>query len=173
MSLESHYPLSNLISEAREETPEGQTYAVKRATMAPEVERGDIEEGYPFAKLKLINATPEEYILENDRLGSGLAAANIAMLAEEISLVEVERTSTRERSNRPSGAVWSVQAVGFGGQLLLPNENIPVVGAYVPGEEATGFVHVLDTEQASFTLGLLFKKGYGWLTGAVWTAEWD
>ncbi len=127
--------------------------------MPPEVECGDSLDGAPLARLKLINAAPEKYLLEDYRLGSGLAAASLAMQAEEVALVEVERVSTKERSNRSVGARWSVRAVEFGGQLLLPNESIPVVGAYVPGEEATGFVHVLDAERASFAFKLLFRKG--------------
>lgn len=136
-----HYPLDELVDRTRERAPAGQTLAVKRASW---FHPKDGSEGL-LMRLRLINGTPEDYTgTGSSNLQSGLSARTVDMAVDGEEEVAVTRLT-------PKGFIIrqrEVTAVQFEGRLQIPRlAEIAVIGATVPFEIGTGFVHVLDPSQ--------------------------
>lgn len=131
-----YYPLDEFMFRDQNEHPEGRTLAVKRSTFPGR----DGMEGDGIARLVVVDAEPDAYVLDMHRLASGLTAATASLFVEESRLRKVERRN---------GHRYRVEALRFAGQISVPGaQGIDAVGACVPGELATGFIHLLDSDRA-------------------------
>jgi len=137
-----HYALNELIYEAEERAPSGRTLAVKRSAW---VLPG--EDGAAFMRLRLVSAEPDEYIISGGKqLKGGLAARTLKMAIES---QEETTTSGYVVTNEGEIITRPVSAVQFSGRLLIPEvAEIPVLGATVPFELATGFVRMIEAADA-------------------------
>lgn len=148
------YLLKELLEKDRRDYPAGQSFAVKRAQLGGDIQAiqaENFDEVDDDLRLTILNAEPEEYISDGGGLTSGLQVARFALYIQEIGIDEVFR---RKKAFRPLGStrMLRVKAVSYAGDLLLGNDDsVPAVGAYVPGETSTSYVHVLD-RQASTAL---------------------
>jgi hypothetical protein len=131
-----HYPLDEFMFRDQSEHPDGTTLAVKRSAFPGR----DGMDGDGMARLVVVDAAPDDYVLDTHKLASGLTAVTASMFVERARLRRVERRN---------GHVYRVEALRFAGQISIPGApDIEAVGACVPGELATGFVHLLDSERA-------------------------
>jgi hypothetical protein len=133
----NQYPLTELLREKRETFPAGESLAIKRVGFPDRY--GDADR---LMKLRIVRAAPELYVTGKKATASGLVATGVRVGIEHIASTETTRHSG-EIDQRP------LTVTEFAGRVLLPRglSDISVVGAYVPGEPYTGFLHVLDSEQ--------------------------
>lgn len=148
-STNRHYPLSALIQDVRADAPQGRTFAVKRVVFPPRLP--ELKSVFPhgrLATLRVLRAAPEEYVVAADKLAGGLAIANFALITEECDPVRVRRSTPEAVVEGENGAGRDVSANLFRGRLMLPEViSAEVIGAFVPNETSTGFVHVLDPDK--------------------------
>ncbi|HEX5744177.1 MAG TPA: hypothetical protein VFX84_01880 [Candidatus Saccharimonadales bacterium] len=130
-----YYPLDEFMFRDQSEHPDGRTLAVKRSAFPGR----DGMEGDGMARLVVVDATPDDYVLDTHKLASGLTAVTAPLFVESSRLRKVERQN---------GRMYKIEALRFAGQISIPGaQGIDVVGACVPGELATGFVHLLDSDR--------------------------
>ncbi len=131
-----YYPLDEFMFRDQSEHPDGRTLAVKRSTFSGR----DGMDGDGMARLVVVDASPDDYVLDMHKLASGLTAVTAPLFIERSRLRRVERQN---------GHTYRVEALRFAGQISIPGaQGIDAVGACVPGELATGFVHLLESERA-------------------------
>jgi hypothetical protein len=130
-----YYPLDEFMFRDQSEYPEGRTLAIKRAAF-----RGkDGMEGDGMARLVVVDAEPDDYVLDSHTLASGLSAATAPLFVESAEF---------KKAQRRNGHLYKVEALRFAGQISIPGDRgIDAVGAYVPGELATGFLHLLESDR--------------------------
>jgi hypothetical protein len=152
----AHYRLDKFIKEDREEFPHGRTFAVKRALLSGDVQAekpdglNDIDD--PIT-LKVLNASPEEYVLSDTNLARGLQAAKHLLYVEQFQVETINRCKYKRGEFVPFS--YPVEVIRFAGTVALPsNPEAVAVGAYVPGEASTSFLHMTDPVDAE----ALFSK---------------
>lgn len=131
-----YYPLSELMEEVRENYPAGQTLALKKAGRLMKRIGGD-----PVSKLTILNCSPEDYVLDTDTLAAeGITSRHVPVsMTRTNKLPIISQTEKRSRRLLP---------VHFSGQILLPEfAVVSAIGAYVQGEQSTGFIHVVEGER--------------------------
>jgi hypothetical protein len=123
------YGLYDLMDQDRRQYPNGQTFGIIRAVETPSDETTSIA-------MRLVGASPEDY-LGAYALSGGLIAINRTLLAEKVKILpSVRKTRTG----------W-VNSLHFSGEVIADRhfpEALTAVGAYVPGEKGTGYLHVID-----------------------------
>jgi hypothetical protein len=133
------YGLNDLIAQDREHFPDGQTFGLVKAVQRNHVKsRATID-------LRVVNISPEEY-LESYKTCGGLIAVTRTLVA-----LDLEPTTTARDTRK-----GSVEAVHFMGSVISDSKfvkTIEAVGAYVPGEKGTGYLHIIEAGENE-----LFKR---------------
>jgi hypothetical protein len=130
----AHYPLEGLRNTAKIVYPDGETFALKRAIL-PIAAEEETTESF-IARLIVVNTdlpgSGVSYCVRD-----GIKAARLDMQVTQLEWTEV---------TRPNPNHAQVQAAKLAGHFILRGEHISAIAACVPGELATGFVHVTDEE---------------------------
>lgn len=131
------YPLTAMLGEEKKKYPGGKTLAIIRSGFHHYETRDSYEDP---VRVRVVNAEPEEYIVGLSTLASGLKSANLSFNVRAFGKALVERKRGYDS--------WDIEALRFAGHVTVPGQaEIFAVGACVPYERATGYLHFPDSTQ--------------------------